>query len=225
MWEQKRPHRKRERGSQGRVSRRRERPQQTGRDGTAGVSSRVTSVAGADGFSVKPTTKLEASNRFRFHTAAQRWAAGMEAETSSEIPKKDRAMTANEAINERIEALNEELSAIHQAQNISRCWAGNDTALLNLDRRRDGSLPGHQLLVPAPLRLTPHPPLTGSDHALPCRCRDWGRDGLCGSQAKRLPSWPGPSASGWRPARSVAQRQRTCFGSRGPRVRSPPLRP
>ena len=53
----------------------------TGRDGTAGVSSRVTSVAGADGFSVKPTTKLEASNRFRFHTAAQRWAAGMEAET------------------------------------------------------------------------------------------------------------------------------------------------
>lgn len=59
MWEQKRPHRKRERGSQGRVSRRRERPQQTGRDGTAGVSSRVTSVAGADGFSVKPTTKLE----------------------------------------------------------------------------------------------------------------------------------------------------------------------
>ena len=43
------------------------------------------------------------------------------------------------------------------------------------------------------------PPLTGSDHALPCRCRDWGRDGLCGSQAKRLPSWPGPSASGWRP--------------------------
>ena len=50
-------------------------------NGTAGVSSRVTSVAGADGFSVKPTTKLEASNRFRFHTAAQRWAAGMEAET------------------------------------------------------------------------------------------------------------------------------------------------
>ena len=31
----------------------------TGRIGTAGVSSRVTSVAGADGFSVKPTTKLE----------------------------------------------------------------------------------------------------------------------------------------------------------------------
>ena len=61
--------------------RRRERPQQTGRGGTAGVSSRVTSVAGADGFSVKPTTKLEASNRFRFHTAAQRWAAEMEAET------------------------------------------------------------------------------------------------------------------------------------------------
>lgn len=59
---------------------RRERPQ-TGRGGTAGVSSRVRSVAGADGFSVKPTTKLEASNRFRFHTAAQRWAAEMEAET------------------------------------------------------------------------------------------------------------------------------------------------
>ena len=57
------------------------------------------------------------------------------------------------------------------------------------------------------------------------RCRDWGRDGLCGSQAKRLPSWPGPSASGWRPARSVAQRQRACFGSRWSRVRSPPLRP
>lgn len=50
-------------------------------NGTAGVSSRVTSVAGADGFSVNPTTKLEASNWFRFHTAAQRWAAGMEAET------------------------------------------------------------------------------------------------------------------------------------------------
>ena len=81
MWEQKRPHRKPERGSQGQGLGRRERPQQTGRDGTAGVSSRVTSVAGADGFSVKPTTKLEASNRFRFHTAAQRWAAGMEAET------------------------------------------------------------------------------------------------------------------------------------------------
>lgn len=44
-------------------------------------------------------------------------------------------MTANEAINERIEDLHEELSAIHQAQTISRCWAGNDTALLNLDRR------------------------------------------------------------------------------------------
>lgn len=44
-------------------------------------------------------------------------------------------MTTSEAINERIEALNEELSAIHQAQNISRCWAGNHTALLNLDRR------------------------------------------------------------------------------------------
>lgn len=44
-------------------------------------------------------------------------------------------MTANEAINERIEDLHEELSAIHQAQNVSRCWAGNDTALLNLDRR------------------------------------------------------------------------------------------
>ena len=63
-----------------RAMKRRERPQ-TGRGGTAGVSSRVTSVAGADGFSVKPTTKLEASNRFRFHTAAQRWAAEMEAET------------------------------------------------------------------------------------------------------------------------------------------------
>lgn len=44
-------------------------------------------------------------------------------------------MTTNEAINERIEDLNEELSAIHQAQNISRCWAGNKTALINLDRR------------------------------------------------------------------------------------------
>lgn len=67
-------------------------------------------------------------------------------------------------------------------------------------------------------------PLTGSDTPYR-RCRDWGRDGLCGSQAKRLPSWPGPSASGWRPYRSVAQRQRTCFGSRWSRVRSPPLRP
>lgn len=44
-------------------------------------------------------------------------------------------MTTREAINERIEVLNEELSAIHQAQNVSRCWAGNHTALLNLDRR------------------------------------------------------------------------------------------
>lgn len=44
-------------------------------------------------------------------------------------------MTTKEAINERIEALNEELSAIHQAQNISRCWAGNNTALRNIDRR------------------------------------------------------------------------------------------
>ena len=41
------------------------------------------------------------------------------------------------------------------------------------------------------------PTLTGSDTPYR-RCRDWGRDGLCGSQAKRLPSWPGPSASGWR---------------------------
>lgn len=44
-------------------------------------------------------------------------------------------MTTNEAINERIADLHEELSAIHQAQNISRCWAGNHTALRNLDRR------------------------------------------------------------------------------------------
>ena len=83
-----------------------------------------------------PTGRLPAKefdNRFRFHTAAQRWAAGTKAETSKKT--KGNAMTANEAINERIEALNEELSAIHQAQNVSRCWAGNDTALLNLDRR------------------------------------------------------------------------------------------
>lgn len=51
------------------------------------------------------------------------------------LQEKDASMTTSEAINERIEALNEELSAIHQAQNISRCWAGNHTALLNLDRR------------------------------------------------------------------------------------------
>lgn len=44
-------------------------------------------------------------------------------------------MTTREAINDGIEALNEELSAIHQVQNISRCWAGNHSALLNLDRR------------------------------------------------------------------------------------------
>lgn len=51
------------------------------------------------------------------------------------LQERDASMTTSEAINERIEALNEELSAIHQAQNISRCWAGNHTALLNLDRR------------------------------------------------------------------------------------------
>lgn len=87
-----------------------------------------------------PTGRLPAKefdNRFRFHTAAQRWAAGTKAETSSNTSKKQKgnAMTTSEAINERIEALNEGLSAIHQAQNISRCWAGNHTALLNLDRR------------------------------------------------------------------------------------------
>lgn len=61
------------------------------------------------------------------------------------------------------------------------------------------------------------PPLTGSDHALPCRCRDWGRDGLCGSQAKRLPSWPGPSASGWRPLifhGAIVQRENSAFARR-----------
>ena len=42
---------------------------ETGRDGTAGGSSRVTSVAAADGFSVNPTTKLTTCNDFRFHTA------------------------------------------------------------------------------------------------------------------------------------------------------------
>lgn len=87
-----------------------------------------------------PTGRLPAKefdNRFRFHTAAQRWAAGMEAETPSEISKKDRAMITitNEAINECIEDLREELSAIRQVQAFSRCWAGNDTALLNLGRR------------------------------------------------------------------------------------------
>ena len=61
-------------------------------------------------------------------------------------------MTTREAINERIEALNEELSAIHQAQNISRCWAGNHTALLNLDHR-ETELPGYQYPVPEPLRI------------------------------------------------------------------------
>ena len=110
-----------------------------------------------------PTGRLPAKefdNRFRFHTAAQRWAAGMEAETPSNTSKKQKgnAMTISEAINERIEALNEELSAIHQAQNISRCWAGNHTALLQPRPPRDGGLPGHQYPVPAPLRLTPHPP-------------------------------------------------------------------
>lgn len=60
---------------------------------------------------------------------------GWRLKLQAKFQKKDRAMTANEAINERIEDLNEELSAIHQAQNISRCWAGNHTALLNLDRR------------------------------------------------------------------------------------------
>ena len=61
------------------------------------------------------------------------------------------------------------------------------------------------------------PTLTGSDHALPCRCRDWGRDGLCGSQAKRLPSWPGPSASGWRPLifhGAIVQRENSAFARR-----------
>ena len=60
-------------------------------------------------------------------------------------------MTTSEAINERIEALNEELSAIHQAQNISRCWAGNHTALLNLDRREAEVC--RAINIPAPLRI------------------------------------------------------------------------
>ena len=34
-----------------------------------------------------------------------------------------------------LEALYEELSAIHHTMNISRCWAGNITARSNLDRR------------------------------------------------------------------------------------------
>lgn len=44
-------------------------------------------------------------------------------------------MTTSESINERINELYEELSAIHQVQNISRRWAGNKIALFNLDLR------------------------------------------------------------------------------------------
>ena len=44
-------------------------------------------------------------------------------------------MTTSDAINERIETLYEELSAIQHTMNISRCWAGNGIACRNLDRR------------------------------------------------------------------------------------------
>lgn len=44
-------------------------------------------------------------------------------------------MITNEAIKECIEDLREELRVIRQVQTFSRCWAGNDTALLNLGRR------------------------------------------------------------------------------------------
>lgn len=43
-------------------------------------------------------------------------------------------MTSSEK-HDCLEALYEELSAIHQVQNIFRSWAGNSTALRNLDRR------------------------------------------------------------------------------------------
>lgn len=43
----------------------------TGRDGTAGGSSGVMSLAAAYGFSVTPATKLTTCNDFRFHTAAR----------------------------------------------------------------------------------------------------------------------------------------------------------
>lgn len=41
----------------------------------------------------------------------------------------------NDMMNSRIKDLYQELSAIHQAMNVSRCWAGNCTALRNLDIR------------------------------------------------------------------------------------------
>lgn len=102
-----------------------------------------------------PTGRLPAKefdNRFRFHTAAQRWAAGMEAET---------------------------------------------------------------------------PPLTGGDRQT--GCFHFGNNhrslpglgprwfGLCGSQTKGLPSWPGSSASGWRLLifhGAIVQRENTAFARR-----------
>ena len=51
------------------------------------------------------------------------------------LQEKDASMTTSEAINERIEALYEELSAIQHTMNIRRCWAGNGIACRNLDRR------------------------------------------------------------------------------------------
>ena len=43
-------------------------------------------------------------------------------------------MTSSEK-HDCLEALYEELSAIHQVQNIFRSWVGNDIAGRNLDRR------------------------------------------------------------------------------------------
>lgn len=48
--------------------------------------------------------------------------------------EKDTSMTSSEK-HDCLEALYEELFAIQHTMNISRCWAGNDIACRNLDRR------------------------------------------------------------------------------------------
>ena len=48
--------------------------------------------------------------------------------------EKDTSMTSSEK-HDCLEALYEELFAIQHTMSISRCWAGNDIACRNLDRR------------------------------------------------------------------------------------------
>ena len=67
---------------------------------------------------MKPTTKLEASNRFRFHTAAQRWAAGMEAETPPPDRQRPRPTMSLPGLGPG------ELSVLHQTSCFYLDWAG-----------------------------------------------------------------------------------------------------